>query len=107
MIYLYVSISQTDKRTDFSGKILAEKVQQEMNAYAGSSFSVVIENVCCDEWLAGKLSYHLKSRPKSVNFKELQGKSVFIQEEAMNLVQDNVKHIFVDGKKYEIILFDK
>ena len=107
VIYLYVSISQTDKRTDFSGKILAEKVQQEMNAYAGSSFSVVIENVCCDEWLAGNLSYHLKSRPKSVNFKELQGKSVFIQEEAMNLVQDNVKHIFVDGKKYEIILFDK
>ena len=107
VIYLYVSISQTDKRTDFSGKILAEKVQQEMNAYTGSSFSVVIENVCCDEWLAGNLSYHLKSRPKSVNFKELQGKSVFIQEEAMNLAQDNVKHIFVDGKKYEIILFDK
>jgi hypothetical protein len=106
--YAYVSITQTDKRTDFLGKVLAEKVQQEMNnAYVGSSFTS-IENVCCDEWLAGNLSYHLKSRPKSVNFKKVfQGNNnVIIQEPAMNLASDSIKHIFVDGKKYEITIVD-
>ena len=107
--YAYVSITQTDKRTDFPGKVLAEKVQQEMNnAYAGSSFTS-IEKVCCDDWLAGNLSYHLKSRPKTVmKFKKIfQGNNnVIIQEPAMNLASDSVKHIFVDGKKYEITIVD-
>ena len=107
--YAYISITETDKRTDFPGKVLAEKVQQEMNnAYAGSSFTS-IEKVCCDDWLAGNLSYHLKSRPKTVmKFKKIfQGNNnVIIQEPAMNLASDSVKHIFVDGKKYEITIID-
>ena len=58
--YAYVSITQTDKRTDYPGREIAQKVQKEWdNKYNGS-----IEKVEGDEWYAGNLSYHLKSRPK-------------------------------------------
>ena len=58
--YAYVSITETDKRTDYPGREIAQKVQKEWdNKYNGS-----IEKVEGDEWYAGNLSYHLKSRPK-------------------------------------------
>jgi len=59
-VYAYVSITETDKRTDYPGREIAQKVQKEWdNKYNGS-----IEKVEGDEWYAGNLSYHLKSRPK-------------------------------------------
>ena len=58
--YAYISITETDKRTDYKGREIAQKVQKEWDSkYNGS-----IEKVEGDEWYAGNLSYHLKSRPK-------------------------------------------
>ena len=58
--YAYVSITETDKRTDYPGKEIAEKIQKEWN----NKYKGTIERVEGDEWQAGNLSYHLKSRPK-------------------------------------------
>jgi 4-amino-4-deoxy-L-arabinose transferase-like glycosyltransferase len=59
IIYLYISISETDKRTDYLGKKIAEKVQIAWD----QDFNKPIDFVIGDEWQAGNLSYHLKSRP--------------------------------------------
>ncbi len=63
-LYSYVSISQTDKRTDYPGRVIAAKVQIIWN----KDFDKEIEFVTGDEWKAGNLSYHLKSRPKWEGF---------------------------------------
>ena len=63
-IYSYVSISQTDKRTDYPGRMIAAKVQ----IIWSKDFDREIEFVTGDEWKAGNLSYHLKSRPKWEGF---------------------------------------
>ena len=57
--YAYVSLSKTDKRTDYSGKEIAQKIQLEWNQNFKDSINVVLGN----EWDAGNLSYHLNSRP--------------------------------------------
>ena len=57
--YAYVSITQTDKRTDYPGKEIAQKIQLEWNQNFKDSINVVLGN----EWDAGNLSYHLNSRP--------------------------------------------
>ena len=57
--YAYVSITETDKRTDYLGKEIAEKTQYVWNKNHKEPISVVLG----DEWVAGNLSYHLKSRP--------------------------------------------
>jgi 4-amino-4-deoxy-L-arabinose transferase-like glycosyltransferase len=57
--YAYISISETDKRTDYQGKAIAIKVQYVWN----QSYKEHINVVLGDEWQAGNLSYHLKSRP--------------------------------------------
>ena len=59
IIYSTVSITQTDKRTDYPGKQIAEKTQYAWNQEYKESINVVLGN----EWNAGNLSYHLKSRP--------------------------------------------
>ena len=63
-LYSYVSISQTDKRTDYPGRVIAAKVQ----IIWSKDFDKEIEFVTGDEWKAGNLSYHLKSRPKWEGF---------------------------------------
>ena len=60
ILYSYVSISQSDKRTDYPGKDISIKVQSIWD----QDFKKEIEFVVGDEWKAGNLSYHLKSRPK-------------------------------------------
>ena len=57
--YAYVSITQTDKRTDYPGKNIAYKVQKKWDSEFNDPLNVVLGN----EWNAGNLSYHLKSRP--------------------------------------------
>ena len=64
--YLYISISQTDKRTDYPGKKIAQLVQKNWD----SNFSNKIGLVGGDEWHAGNLSYHLNSRPTWDNILE-------------------------------------
>ena len=58
--YAYISITQTDKRTDYPGKEHAIDVQKRWDKKFESKINVVLG----DEWLAGNLSYHLKSRPR-------------------------------------------
>jgi len=61
-VYAYVSISKTDKRTDYQGKKEAEKAKlfyDKQNQVSGE-----ISFVKGNEWIAGNLSYHLKERPK-------------------------------------------
>jgi len=58
--YAYLSIKETNKRTDYPGKQIAEKYQNEWNKDHTDLITVVLGN----EWDAGNLSYHLKSRPK-------------------------------------------
>ena len=57
--YGYISIVKTDKRTDYPGKEIAEKVQAKWNKEFEDPINVVLGN----EWNGGNLSYHLKSRP--------------------------------------------
>ena len=64
ILYSYVSISQTNKRTDYPGREIAAKVQIIWN----KDFNKDIEFITGDEWKAGNLSYHLKSRPKWEGF---------------------------------------
>ena len=58
--YALVSIVKKDKRTDYQGKLIAEKVQKVWD----KKYNTEIKLVYGDEWMAGNLSYHLKSRPK-------------------------------------------
>jgi hypothetical protein len=59
IIYSTVSISQKDKRTDYPGKQIANKIQYAWDQEIEDKINVVLG----DEWHAGNLSYHLKSRP--------------------------------------------
>ncbi len=75
--YSYISISQTDKRTDYPGKEIASKVQIIWD----KDFDKEIQFVTGDEWKAGNLSYHLKSRPTwegFINDEVLKNSSHFI-----------------------------
>jgi 4-amino-4-deoxy-L-arabinose transferase-like glycosyltransferase len=64
ILFSYISLSKTDKRTDYPGKEIAAKVQITWDR----NFDKKIEFVTGDEWKAGNLSYHLKSRPKWEGF---------------------------------------
>ena len=68
VIYFYISVSQTDKRTDYPGKKISQIVQEEWN----NNFTNKIGLVGGDEWHGGNLSYHLKPRPRWDNI--LSGK---------------------------------
>ncbi len=77
ILYSYESISKTDKRTDYPGKEIAAKVKIVWD----QDFDNEIEFVIGNEWNAGNLSYHLKSRPKwegLTNNETLEKSSQFI-----------------------------
>jgi 4-amino-4-deoxy-L-arabinose transferase-like glycosyltransferase len=57
--YAYVSITETDKRTDYQGKKIAKEVQEWWDDRRDKKIILVLGN----EWEAGNLSYHLKDRP--------------------------------------------
>ena len=64
--YFYISITQTDKRTDYPGKKNSQIVQEKWE----NNFINKIQLVGGDEWYGGNLSYHLKSRPRWDNILE-------------------------------------
>ena len=66
ILYAYISISKDDKRTDYPGKEIAIKTQYAWDQQFKSKINVVYGN----EWNAGNLSYHLKSRPVWEGFVE-------------------------------------
>ena len=63
-LYSFESLVKLDKRTDYPGKEIASKVQITWD----QDFDKEIEFVTGNEWEAGNLSYHLKSRPKWEGF---------------------------------------
>ena len=75
--YAYVSITETDKRTDYPGKKIAKQAQVVWSKNRNEKITWVIGN----EWVAGNLSYHLKDRPKwKLNFdnKDILPESVYL-----------------------------
>ena len=58
--YAYVSITETNKRTDYPGKKIAKQAQELWDKNRDEKIIYVIGN----EWEGGNLSYHLKDRPK-------------------------------------------
>ena len=64
--YAYISITKTDKRTDYPGKKIAQEIQEKWDNH----FINKIALVGGDEWHGGNLSYHLKSRPRWDNILE-------------------------------------
>ena len=58
-VYLYISVTEKNKRTDYPGKQIAIKTQYAWDQNHKEPINVVLG----DEWHAGNLSYHLKSRP--------------------------------------------
>ena len=75
VLYAYVSISKEDKRTDYPGKEIAIKTQYAWDQQFNSKINVVYGN----EWNAGNLSYHLKSRP---------GWEGFVEKEKLDQLKD-------------------
>ena len=75
VFYAYVSISKEDKRTDYPGKEIAIKTQYAWDQQFNSKINVVYGN----EWNAGNLSYHLKSRPVWEGF---------VEKEKLNQLKD-------------------
>ena len=57
--YLFVSLSNEFKRTDYPGKEISDLVQRRWDRNFTNNISIVVG----DEWYAGNLSYHLSSRP--------------------------------------------
>ena len=100
--YYYISINQTDKRTDYPGREIANLVQKEWSKVNDLKS---IDYVGLDEWHAGNLSYHLKDRPIVVMDNSLIYKNNFIE---INKFSENYickysqNKIIVDKKKYLI-----
>ena len=57
--YLIVSFSNKYKRTDYPGKEISNLVQRRWDKNFTNNISIVVG----DEWYAGNLSYHLRTRP--------------------------------------------
>ena len=83
-IYLYVSISQKNKRTDYPGKEISNIIQEKWD----NNFKDTIKSVIGDEWHAGNLSYHLQSNPKWYSHS-----NAFVEKS----VDDFIKTIAKDG----------
>tara|TARA_Y100001970_G_scaffold292733_1_gene435513 strand:- start:1003 stop:2325 length:1323 start_codon:yes stop_codon:yes gene_type:complete len=64
ILYSFESLNNKDKRTDYPGKEIAAKVQLIWD----KDFDKEIEFITGNEWKAGNLSYHLKSRPRWEGF---------------------------------------
>ena len=62
-IYLGISLLDDTKRTDYPGKEISRLVQNKWD----DNFVNEIKIVIGDEWSAGNLSYHLRSRPSWKN----------------------------------------
>ena len=64
ILYSIDSVINKDKRTDYLGKEIAVKVQYAWDQQFDNPINIVLG----DEWNAGNLSYHLKSRPSWIGF---------------------------------------
>ena len=91
--YAYVSITQTEKRTDFPGKEKAKEVQKLWDEEYKSKINYVIG----DEWYAGNLSYHLISRPKWISINDKRAFELMSSKERISL--ENIYPALIIGNK--------
>ena len=110
IIYFYISITQTNKRTDYAGKEISQIVQKKWD----SNFVNKIGVVGGDEWHGGNLSYHLKDRPIWDNiFENTQISSLKNSEDGFIIIGDSAtllkicKGIFVEVKTLGVCMIGK
>ena len=102
-LYAYISITKNNKRTDYPGKEIAELIQTKWSKNFSNDISIVVGN----EWHAGNLSYHLKSRPIwfnekiQKNFKYSDG-AIFIGDQ--NSLKQTCLGIFVSIKELGVCM---
>ena len=85
--YLYISITQTDKRTDYPGKKIAKIVEEQWE----NNFKNTIKLVGGEMWHGGNLYYNLKSQPKWDNILEVKKVNKILNEkDGFILVGDEV-----------------
>ena len=98
--YAYVSITETDKRTDYPGKEIAYEVQKIWDKRYDNEIKVIFS----DEWVGGNLSYHIRSRPKWLGwyegkvFEKYKKKkwNMLLSREVADEITDNKHQIGVD-----------
>ncbi len=100
LTYFYISITQTDKRTDYPGKKISNIVQKKWD----NNFINKIELVSGDEWHGGNLSYHLESRPKWDNlFKKDKKKPILDPNAGFVMIGDkDILNKICSGVFFEI-----
>ena len=110
IIYFYISITQTNKRTDYAGKEISQIVQKKWD----SNFVNKIGVVGGDEWHGGNLSYHLKDRPIWDDiFENTKISSLKNSEDGFILIGDSAtllkicKGIFVEVKTQGVCMIGK
>ena len=84
-VYLFISLVDETKRTDYPGKEISRLVQNKWD----NNFVNEIKIVIGDEWSAGNLSYHLYSRPIWIN--DLKNKTKYITEDQGVIYTGNPK----------------
>ena len=87
--YAYVSITQTDKRTDYNGKEIAEGLQKYLDSNGIGSGFVIRGN----EWIAGNLCYHLKSRPKCIIIYGKEDVEIYFDKGILSFKQQDLKDL--------------
>ncbi len=83
-IYFYISVTETNKRTDYPGKEISNIVQSKWD----DNFINKIGVVGGDEWHGGNLSYHLKDRPIWDNIFENKKEFSLKREDGFILIGD-------------------
>ena len=86
--YAYVSITQTDKRTDYNGKEIAQGLQKYLDSNGISSFFIR-----GNEWTAGNLCYHLKSRPKCLIVNGKEDVEIYFDKGILSFKQQDLKDL--------------
>ena len=110
IIYFYISITQTNKRTDYAGKEISQIVQKKWDSNFVNKIGVVGGN----EWHGGNLSYHLKDRPIWDNiFENTKISPLKNSEDGFILIGDSAtllkicKGIFVEVKTQGVCMIGK
>ena len=87
--YAYVSITKTDKRTDYPGKDIADEIQLLIDHIDEVE---TIDYVWGNEWVAGNLSYHLKSRPTWINDHMVSNKLKILSNSKAGIITPSESH---------------
>ena len=102
-LYAYISITKTNKRTDYPGKEIADLIQNRWNKNFSNEIVIVVGN----EWHAGNLSYHLQSRPiwfneKIPKFFKYNGGVIYVGNK--NSLKQTCSGIFVSIKDLRVCM---